>query len=133
MSFFLDTNICIYILKGKFPAIKEVLSRLSPHEIKVPSMVLAELRHGAIRCSTPDPAQRASEKLVQPFEIVPFGPECAEFFAQTRESLERKGEIIGPYDLIIAATVLSHKGTLVTHNTREFQRIKGLSIVDWTV
>ena len=110
---------------------RETLQRLSPQEIKIPAMVLAELRHGVLRSSDPESARRAVDKLVQPFEIVPFSEECAEHFARARESLERKGEVIGPYDLIIAATVLAHRGTLVTHNGREFQRIQGLPLVDW--
>jgi tRNA(fMet)-specific endonuclease VapC len=69
---------------------------------------------------------------LEPFEIVPFDTLCAEWYADIRENLERRGQVIGPNDLLIAATTLAHHGTLVTHNTREFRRIARLTLEDWT-
>lgn len=73
-------------------------------------------------------------KLPGPFsiEIVPFEDAASEEYARVRAELETSGSPIGPNDLIIAATVCSEEGTLVTRNTREFRRVEGLELVDWT-
>jgi tRNA(fMet)-specific endonuclease VapC len=133
MSYFLDTDTCIFALKGTFAGIGQRMATVGPDEIKVPAIVLAELVCGAVKSARPDISLRAVEKLLLPFEIVPFCRECARVHGRVRGGLELAGTRIGPHDLIIAATVLAHDGTLVTHNVREFRRVKALKIEDWTV
>lgn len=131
MSYFLDTNTCIYALNGKFPAVGQRMARTSPDQIKVPSMVKAELLLGAEKS---DRKQRTLEVLaafMSPLEVVPFCTLAAEQYARIRANLESTGQSIGPNDLIIAATVLAQGGTLVTHNIREFSRVEGLRVEDW--
>jgi len=65
-------------------------------------------------------------------EEAPFDREAARESARIRVELERRGAVIGPLDLLIAGTALSRGATLATNNTREFSRIKGLRIKDWT-
>jgi len=65
------------------------------------------------------------------FIIVPFDSSAAERYAQIRQNLEKRGRVIGPDDLLIAATVLTCGGVLVTHNTSEFSRVEGLRLEDW--
>jgi len=132
MTFFLDTNICIYALKGEFPAIRRQMQNLTPDMIRIPSMVKAELLLGARKSGNPRRALPRVEKFLSPFEIVPFCERSAVVFSILRDDLERKGKTIGPYDLIIASTVLANNGTLVTRNTREFSRVLGLALLDWT-
>jgi tRNA(fMet)-specific endonuclease VapC len=64
--------------------------------------------------------------------VVSFDAEAADRYAEVRAKLEKKGTVVGPNDLILAATVLRSAGILVTHNTREFRRVPQLSIQDWT-
>jgi len=132
MNYFLDTDICIYCLKNDFPAIKKSLQNSTPDHIKIPSMVRAELLLGALKSTDPKQALRLTEHFLEPYEIVPFAEQEAVTYAKTRCDLEKKGVSIGPNDLIIAAVVLTHQGTLVTHNTKEFNRIPGLLLEDWT-
>ncbi len=132
MKYFLDTNICIYALKNKFPKIKEMMENLSPSDIAIPSMVKAELYYGALKSDRPNKMLSVLDKFLSPFKIIPFGENEIKAFGRIRTNLEKKGNIIGPYDLIIAATALSHGATFVTHNTREFERVEGLIIEDWT-
>jgi tRNA(fMet)-specific endonuclease VapC len=66
-----------------------------------------------------------------PFEIVSFDSRSADYYGTVRLELEKKGQLIGPNDLVIAATVLAHGGVLVTHNVKEFKRVKGLKVEDW--
>ena len=64
-------------------------------------------------------------------ESLPFDDPAAEIYGQLRTALEKQGKLIGPYDLLIAATALAHGVTLVTHNTEEFKRVPDLTLEDW--
>ena len=65
------------------------------------------------------------------FISLPFDDQCAEIYGEIRRQLEKEGNVIGPYDLMIAAIALANKVILVSHNTREFSRIKHLDLEDW--
>ena len=131
MSWFLDSNICIECLRGRTPLIKQTLQSLEPAQIKIPSMVKAELIHGAAKSADPKRNRELVELLLAPFEMVAFDNAAAVEYGQIRHSLEQKGKIIGFNDLIIAATVKAQNGTLVTSNMREFSRVENLKLEDW--
>ncbi|MDO8518982.1 MAG: type II toxin-antitoxin system VapC family toxin [Deltaproteobacteria bacterium] len=133
MTYYLDTNICIYALKGVFPEIKNVMMRIGAFDIKIPSIVNAELKLGAKKSNNPEKAKIVLAQFLSPYEIIPFDEPASLVYAEIRGDLEKAGKVIGPNDLIIAATVLSRGGTLITHNTKEFKRIKNLKIEDWTL
>ncbi len=132
MRYFLDTNICIYALKNKFPRIKEIMENLSPFDIAIPSMVKAELYYGALKSEKKSKVISSLERFLSPFEVIPFGDREIMVYARIRANLEKNGNIIGPNDLIIAAITLSHGATLVTHNKNEFKRVEDLVVEDWT-
>ena len=131
MSYFLDTNICIYFLKGTHPKLKNSLQKKKPKNIKIPSIVKAELFFGAEKSNDTKKNIEKVEKFLQPYEIVPFDSKASEVYAKIRVHLEKVGNIIGANDLIIASTVLCHKGTLVTNNQREFKSVKKLELENW--
>ena len=131
MNYFLDTDICIFALKGKYSEIKRQLKKLSPDIIKIPSIVKAELLLGANKSKHPQKVFSIVQEFLLPFEIVPFCDKSAVYYAQIRYDLEKQGKIIGPNDLIIAATALANNAKLVTHNTKEYKRIKQLKVIDW--
>jgi len=132
MSWYLDTNICINCLRGTTPLVKQVLLGLEPSRIKVPAMAKAELLLGAAKSNKPRQNQELVELFLSPFEIVPFDDKAAMFYGQIRSKLEKEGQIIGFNDLIIASTVMAHEGILVTDNLREFGRVSGLKLENWT-
>ena len=132
MNYYLDTDICIFALKDEFPTIKKELHGFTPEDIKIPSLVQAELLLGALKSANPRQEITIVERFLSPYEIIPFGKQEAVVYAKIRCDLEKKGTSIGPNDLIVAATVLAHQGVLVTHNTKEFDRIAGLLTQDWT-
>jgi tRNA(fMet)-specific endonuclease VapC len=103
------------------------------NRVKVPSMVKAELIAGALISDNQKANLRNTEKTLSFFQIVPFDDAAAEMYGKIKARLEKSGNMIGPNDLIIAATVLSRGGTLVTSNTKEFSRVEGLDLVDWFV
>jgi len=133
MSYFLDTNTCIYALKGSFDEIERRLRRLSPSIVKIPSIVQAELLLGGEKSNQRRKTLKAIRAFLFPYETVPFCERAAEHYARIRAELERKGQPVGPNDLIVAATVMVHRGILVTHNTGEFRRVKGLLLEDWAI
>ena len=132
MIYCLDTDICIFALKGRFPSLKRWFQQLSCARIKIPAIVQAELFLGAFKSFNPANAMHLVEGFLEPFEVIPFGAGEAIVYAKVRADLEQSGFLVGPNDLIIAATVLAHQGTLVTHNVKEFQRVPGLLVEDWT-
>ena len=132
MIYCLDTNICIYFLKGSFPAVSSRLRELDPVDLKIPSMVKAELLLGAEKSRNRSDNLKKVRLFLTPYEIVPFDSEAAEIYAVIRSRTEKKGSVVGPNDLVIAATALTLNACLVTGNTNDFSRIDGLKTVDWT-
>ena len=131
--FYLDTNTCIYYLNGTFPAVRQNLLAHRPAEISIPSLVKAELLYGALKRLKKEENLEAVRRFLQPFRVSEFGDSQSEEYAEIRAELERAGTPVGANDLVIAATVRSHGGILVTNNTNEFQRVSGLVIEDWTL
>jgi tRNA(fMet)-specific endonuclease VapC len=128
----LDTNICVYAIKDSHPGLKARLQLLPPQLLAVPTMVKAELLYGAERSSQSARNRLGLEEFLGPFSILPFDDAATLHYARIRDHLERIGKPIGSEDLVIAATALSNGAVLVTHNTREFDRIPGLVVEDWT-
>jgi len=132
MRFMLDTDSCIYVIKRRPPG---VLRRLRLHnvgDVGISSITLAELAFGAAKSQHPEANRAALDEFVLPLEVAPFDALAAKSYGTVRAELERKGALIGPLDTLIAAHALSLSVTLVTHNTREFSRVAGLLVADWT-
>lgn len=127
----LDTNICIYIIREKPP---EVISRLKTYdlsEVKISSIVAAEMYYGVEKSLRKSENLQALMKFLAPFEIIDFNLEDARAFGTIRSNLEKLGRVIGSYDMQIAAQALSRSWTLITNNEREFSRIDGLRFENW--
>lgn len=132
MKYMLDTNICIYLIKRKPP---QVLKKFQTHtlgDICVSSITVAELRYGVEKSQHTKQNQAALDLFLSPLEIVEFGPSTAHHYGQIRANLERSGTPIGAYDLLIAGHAQSLGITLVTHHTREFNRVANLRVENWT-
>ena len=97
------------------------------------SVVKAELFYGAMRSRNPTKTFEQQQAFLRQFISLPFGDEAATICGQIRARLAGKGTQIGAYDLQIAAIALANDLTLVTHNTREFERVEGLQIEDWEI
>jgi tRNA(fMet)-specific endonuclease VapC len=133
MKYYLDTNIIIYALNGKYPAIRPHFEQVPAMAIVLPSAALAEIEYGARKSRDYEKTIQLYRKFMHPFDVAPFTRHAAECYGRIRADLEAKGQIIGANDLLIAATVMAENGVLVTHNTREFSRISGLAVEDWTL
>jgi len=131
VKYYLDTNICIYFLKGKFPLLIEKLLSNNPDNIKIPSIVKAELLYGAEKSQKQLENLEKIYQFIFPLETVAFGDKESIEYSYIRSLLEKEGKIIGPNDLIIAATVKANDGVLVTNNIKEFIRVDGLKVENW--
>lgn len=128
--YLLDTNTLIYFFKGLGNVAETLLSK-SPKDISLPSFALYELEVGIAKSNNPEKRKKQLKLLTTRIAILPFSSKEAEVAAMIRAELEYMGTPIGPYDTLIAGMALSSNATLVTHNTKEFCRIKGLTLEDW--
>ena len=128
--FVMDTNSLIYFFKG-MGSVASVLLSIPPQEVAIPTIVLFELEVGIAKSTAPQKRRQQLSELTSVTKVLPFGIEEATVAADIRVKLEQRGNPIGPYDILIAATAISNNGTLVTHNVREFERVEGLQLVDW--
>jgi tRNA(fMet)-specific endonuclease VapC len=126
----LDTNTLIYFFKGLGGVSNRVLA-VPPKQISIPSIVLYELEVGIARSTSPKKRRKQLEDFTSLVKVLPFGTEEARSAASIRVDLEKKGQPIGPYDILIAAVAMTNQFILVTRNTAEFSRIKGLRLENW--
>ena len=131
ITFMLDTDICIYIIKKKPELVLERLKNSDVSDIGVSSITLSELEYGAAKSSQPDQNRIALIEFLVPLEILSYDDMAAKDYGEIRASLERQGTPIGSMDMLIAAHALSLSCTLVTNNEREFSRIPSLKIENW--
>ena len=131
MKFMLDTNICIYIIKRQ-PG--SVLGRVESHpvgDIGISVITLAELEYGVSKSSKPARNRDALEQFVSSLEVAPFDRQATVAYGKIRALLEKKGDLIGSMDLLIAAHAVTLGIRLVTNNVREFKRVPGLRVENW--
>ena len=133
MKKLLDANVCARYLNGKVPQLNARLLAHSWDELVVCSVVKAELFAGALKSSQPEQTIFRQEAFFANFVSLPFNDTSAVHFGEIRAHLERAGTPIGPLDLQIAAIALANDLILVTHNTKEFSRVPGLTIEDWEI
>lgn len=132
MKYFLDTNIVIYALNGKYPAIEHHFASVASQSIVIPTIVLAEIEYGARKSKNYANTIQKYNKFTSVFNTVSFSTKASEYYGRIRSELDAKGQMIGPNDLIIASIVLAENGILVTNNEKEFSRIDGLQLDNWT-
>jgi tRNA(fMet)-specific endonuclease VapC len=128
--FALDTTTLVYFFKG-LGRVKDRLLAVSPADIGIPSVVLYELEIGIAQSSQPSKRRSQLDSLLAVVAILPFDSAAAKRAAELSSFLRRLGTVIGPMNSLIAGTALAHRATLITHNTGEFRRVRGLDLADW--
>lgn len=132
MKYYLDTNIIIYAINDRFPAIKDHFYNMPAQAIVIPSIVIAEIEYGAKKSNDYEKTINIYRRFTDSFEKAEFTEKAAGEYGIIRSALEKSGTIIGGNDLLIASIVKAENGVLVTHNINEFKRVDGLQIEDWT-
>lgn len=131
MKYMLDTNICIALIKRKPPKALRRFDRLSAGDVGISAITLAELRYGVAKSQNAERNKQALEEFLLPLEVADFDERAASAYGTVRADLENAGRPIGPLDTQIGAQAQSLGTVLVTDNTAEFRRIKGLKIENW--
>jgi tRNA(fMet)-specific endonuclease VapC len=127
----LDTNICIYIIKNKPQNVRERLKEFDIGDLVLSSITVSELYYGVYKSEHMEKNLLALEHFLKPFDVLGYDIKASIAYGKIRADLEKKGQIIGGLDMMIAAHALSCNMILVTNNIKEFQRVKGLKLDNW--
>lgn len=127
----LDTDTCAFILRRASPALLERIQAVPLEQQVISVVTLAELQYG-VQVSTRKKANQAAlDLLLRHLTTLDLTPAAARHYAATRADLKRKGQLIGANDLLIAAHAQSLGAVVVTNNTKDFGRVKGLKVENW--
>ena len=132
MKVMLDTNICIYIIKQQPSSVVDRLVALPSEDVGISVVTVCELRYGASKSARPERNHVALNEFLASFEIALFDEPATRAYGEIRSALEKKGRPIGPMDLLIAAHAVSLSASLITNNSKEFERVPGLELDNWT-
>jgi len=133
--YLLDTNICIFLLNQK-PGFEQIVKKMDGLERKLvglSAITVAELEFGVAASKRQGDNFSRLERFLVDFEVFPYDRDAARPYGSLRNSLQAQGTPIGPLDFLIAAHALALKAMLITNNTREFHRIPGLCVEDWSI
>jgi tRNA(fMet)-specific endonuclease VapC len=130
MIYLLDTNICIYIINQQPAQVLQRLIQAGRESLVISAVTVAELAFGVAKSTRPD-SQAKLENFLSKFPIVDWGQDAAWVYGNVRKALEAKGQRIGERDLLLACQALALDATMVTNNTREFERVEGLKLENW--
>jgi len=131
MKYLLDTNTCIYIMNRRPLAVVRKFREFDIGDVGVSSITVSELYYGVRKSKRQDENLHRLFAFLLPFEVLPYDESAAGVYGGIRADLERRGEIIGPLDMLIAAHALSRELILITNNIREFRRVQGLQLENW--
>ena len=131
MNYLLDTNVCIQYITGRSIPLKEKIAGSDISTLFICSIVRGELEYGARKSRNPEKNLSILKSFLKSFPETVYDSTAAEYYGIIRAQLEKLGQPIGPYDMQIASIALANNFTLITHNTKEFSRVKNLIIEDW--
>lgn len=129
-GYMLDSDLCVRVLRDRTPELNERFS-LSSDELYISTLVLTELLLGALKSGRPDQHRQKVDRFAARVTVLPFDALAAEHAAEIRADLERRGRMIGSYDVLIAGHARSRGLIVVTGNVREFGRVDGLRCENW--
>jgi tRNA(fMet)-specific endonuclease VapC len=132
MKYLLDTNILIFLMKKGNKKLIEKISKQEYGSLALSSITLAELEYGAENSSNPELNRSVFLGVASAINVIDFDDNCAYEYGKIRHRLKIKGTPIGPMDMLIAATAKANNLIVVTNNTKEFDRVEGLKVQDWT-
>lgn len=130
MDYLLDTNICIYFLKGRYGLVDKI-ERLGFENIFISEITVAELKYGVEKSTNPDKNRPVINELIDSFKQLPiYG--ALDIYAKEKARLKKKGNIVDDLDLFIGATAIENNMVLVTNNEKHFDRLQNIKIENWT-
>lgn len=130
MKYLLDTNICIYFLKGKFGLV-ETFDKIGFENLYISEITIAELKFGAAKSDKPEKNKLVINKLANKFKQIPIF-NSLDIFAVEKARLRNDGNIVDDFDLLIGSTAIVNEMILVTNNEKHFNRLRNIQIENWT-
>jgi len=131
MRYMLDTNICSYILKSRPLSVKTHFDQVGTRDLCISTVVLAELYYRAARHQQGPSIRKEIDDFVSRLAVILWDETAADHYGQIRAALEKDGTPIGAMDMMIAAHARSQGTTLVSNNTRHFDKVPGLLVANW--
>ncbi len=131
MKYMLDTNIIIYAKSYNPETVLKKFRKYSPEDLCISVITFAELEYGVEKSLNPVRNRMALLTFLSNIKILPFEADAALEYGLIRSSLGKKGKLIGANDMLIAAHAKAAGLTLITNNTREFERVEGLNLENW--
>nr|WP_315183147.1 type II toxin-antitoxin system VapC family toxin [uncultured Albidiferax sp.] len=130
--YLLDTNILSYFLKGIQPRLTQrVAQTLQAQDGAISAITRAEMRYGQALMATDDKRRRGIDLLLGQLPTLAWTAAAADRYGDIQSQFRKRGTPIGELDTQIAAHALAENLVLVTHNTRHFERVPGLTMEDW--
>ena len=130
MIYLLDTNICIYVINHKPEHVFERFKQYQLGQLAISSITASELAFG-VEKSGSERNKQALNKFLSPLDILPYDEKAIWHYAKLRQDLQSTGKTIGSLDMLIAAHACAAGAILVTDNTGEFSRVRGLRVENW--
>jgi len=130
MEYLLDTNICIYFLKGKYE-LADKLGKIGINNLFISEITVAELKYGVEKSAFPDKNRRVVNELIDKFKAVPIY-NTLDIFAKEKARLRKQGTLVDDFDLLIGATAIKNNMVLITNNEKHFSRLFNLKLENWT-
>jgi len=132
VKYLVDTNILIYLCNSKSKLLENKFKTHQPDEFAVSAITVGEMIYGVNKSRQRYRNLQAILKIVSPFRILDFDSSDGWQYGEIRAELEKKGMSIGGNDIMIAAQAKRRGLIVITNNTKEYKRIIGLKIEDWT-
>lgn len=130
MNYLLDTNICIYFLKGRYGLVEKI-DKVGFENLFVSEITVAELKYGAEKSAYPKKNRPVINNLIDRFKQLPIYS-ALDIYAKEKARLKKEGNIVDDLDLLIGATAIVNEMVLVTNNEKHFDRLKNIKIENWT-
>lgn len=130
MDYLLDTNICIYFLKGRYRLVEKI-EKIGFENLFISQITVAELKYGVEKSANPEKNRPVINELIDRFKQLPiYG--ALDIYAKEKARLKKEGNIVDDLDLLIGATAIENNMVLVTNNEKHFDRLQNIKIENWT-
>jgi tRNA(fMet)-specific endonuclease VapC len=130
-KYLLDTNICIYFIKGQYELNKKI-EAIGEGNCFISEMTVAELKYGVENSKTIETMRIIVEAFITKFPIIPIY-NSLDIYAKEKAKLKKKGQMIDDFDILIGATAVANNMVMVTNNVSHLNRIDNIEIEDWTI
>ena len=130
-KYLLDTNICIFFLKGKFELDKKI-AEVGEENCFISEMTVAELKYGVENSKTVDLMRVIVDAFIPKFAIIPIY-NSLEVYAKEKAKLRKQGLLVDDFDILIGSTAIANNMVMVTNNVTHLKRLDNIVIEDWTI